>query len=82
MSLADAYESIDDSRSGKCKTCLWYSGLPPEDKEFFDKKVVEALETRSWSRLIKACKHSGLEIVPSSFRSHAIDHHHKIAGVR
>lgn len=84
MSLADRYESANDSLVKRtCKTCEWYKTLAPEDQDFFDEKVREALTSRgNMQRLRRAVIADGHEVARSTFHSHVHEHHLELAAKR
>ena len=81
MSLSDAYDSLEetDALYPQCKTCRWYSGSPPGDRAFFDDKIDNP--KNNMRRLLRACKETGLDVSPSSFRNHLQEHHDHLRAV-
>lgn len=84
MSLADFYEHANDSLVKRsCKTCEWYKSLSPEDQDFFDERVREALVSRGlMQRLRRTVIAAGLEVARSTFHGHVHEHHLELAAQR
>lgn len=84
MSLADFYEHADDSLVKRtCKTCDWYRSLDPDDQDFFDEKVREALTSRgNMQKLRRAVISAGHEVARSTFHGHVHEHHLEVAAAR
>lgn len=74
MSLEASFNEIEGPPT-RCKTCLWYAQLEPEDKVFFDEKAEEALAGGNTMRLFEACRRNGLDAVSTSFRDHLANNH-------
>jgi hypothetical protein len=84
VALSDHYATANDSlvRRG-CKTCDWYKALAPEDQDFFDEKVREALTSRgNMQRLRRAVISEGHEVARSTFHGHVHEHHLELAAQR
>lgn len=84
MSLADFYEHADDGLVKRtCKTCDWYRSLDPDDQDFFDEKVREALTSRgNMQKLRRAVISAGHEVARSTFHGHVHEHHLEVAAAR
>lgn len=84
MSLSDSYEKANDSLVKRtCKTCDWYQTLPPEEQDFFDEKVREALiSPGNMQRLRRAVLSEGHEVARSTFHGHVHEHHLELAAKR
>lgn len=66
MSLEAEFARIPPSPS-KCTTCIWYSQLEPQDRDFFDVKIAGG-STGDKKKMWKAASANGLTISESSFR--------------
>ena len=84
MALSDHYKTANDSLVKRtCKTCEWYKTLPPEEQDFFDYKVREALISRgNMQRLRRAVIADGHEVARSTFHGHVHEHHLELAAQR
>ena len=84
MSLMKSYEKANDALVKRtCKTCDWYGTLEPEEQDFFDEKVKEALLTRgNMQRLRRAVLAEGHEVARSTFHGHVHEHHLELAAAR
>ncbi len=84
MALSDHYKTANDSLVKRtCKTCEWYKTLPPEEQDFFDDKVREALISRgNMQRLRRAVIADGHEVARSTFHGHVHEHHLELAAQR
>ncbi|QFG08884.1 hypothetical protein PBI_MALAGASYROSE_34 [Mycobacterium phage MalagasyRose] len=68
MSLADHLKP----KASQCRTCAWYEGLPPDEREVFDSHVAEGGSMRA---LYRASIAEGLSVARSSFNEHMKLHH-------
>jgi hypothetical protein len=84
LALSDHYKTANDSLVKRtCKTCEWYKTLPPEEQDFFDDKVREALISRgNMQRLRRAVIADGHEVARSTFHGHVHEHHLELAAQR
>lgn len=84
MSLSDHYATANDSLVKRtCKTCEWYKTLEPDEQDFFDEKVREALIHRgNMQRLRRAVLAEGHEVARSTFHGHVHEHHLDLAAQR
>lgn len=74
MSLQDSFNEIEGPPT-RCKTCIWYAQLAPQDKTFFDETAEECLAGGNTMRLFEACRRNGLDAVSTSFRDHLANNH-------
>lgn len=78
MGLAERLQAIHNkpAESG-CRTCKFYMGIEPADREGFDEWVAGG---GALTVLRKECERDGLKVSDRAFRDH-INNHHKMGKV-